>query len=122
MFKKLFGGPGKSQQQAQPQVDPQGAMEKLQNSIDQTDKRAKVLENKVNTLKMEALQKRKNKDNRGKNSDIKFLGALHAMKQMKMLEKELAKIDGMKTLLEQQRFMIESKPKMVIITFPRHIF
>ena len=30
------------------------------------------------------------------------------MKQMKMLEKELAQIDGMKTLLEQQRFMIES--------------
>ena len=58
---------------------------------------------------MEALQKRKNKDNRGKNSGIYFLGALHAMKQMKMLEKELAKIDGMKTLLEQQRFMIESK-------------
>ena len=58
---------------------------------------------------MEALQKRKSKDNRGKNSGINFLGALHAMKQMKMLEKELAKIDGMKTLLEQQRFMIESK-------------
>ena len=31
------------------------------------------------------------------------------MKQMKMLEKEQAKIDGMKTLLEQQKFMIESK-------------
>ena len=27
---------------------------------------------------------------------------------MKMHEKELAKIDGMKTLLEQQKFMIES--------------
>jgi len=27
---------------------------------------------------------------------------------MKMLEKELASIDGMKTLLEQQKFMIES--------------
>jgi hypothetical protein len=31
------------------------------------------------------------------------------MKQMKMFEKELAKIDGMKTLLEQQKFMIESE-------------
>jgi hypothetical protein len=31
------------------------------------------------------------------------------MKQMKMHEKELAKIDGMKTMLEQQRSMIESK-------------
>jgi hypothetical protein len=34
------------------------------------------------------------------------------MKSMKMLEKELAKIDGMKTLLEQQRFMIESKHRI----------
>ena len=32
------------------------------------------------------------------------------MKQMKMLEKELTKIDGMKTLLEQKRLMIESTP------------
>jgi len=57
------------------------------------------------------LQKRKNKDNRGNKFRIlisTIIGALHAMKQMKMLEKELASIDGMKTLLEQQKFMIES--------------
>ncbi len=30
------------------------------------------------------------------------------MKQYKMFERELAKIDGMKVLLEQQAFMIES--------------
>ena len=40
-------------------------MEKLANTIEHTEKRAKVLESKVNNLKMEALQKRKSKDNRG---------------------------------------------------------
>lgn len=48
---------------------------------------------------MKALEKKRNKDNRG---------ALHAMKSMKMHEKELNKIDGMKILLEQQKFMLES--------------
>jgi hypothetical protein len=40
-------------------------MEKLGNQIENVDKRAKVLENKVLSLKMEAIQKRKGKDNRG---------------------------------------------------------
>jgi hypothetical protein len=40
-------------------------MEKLENQIENVDKRSKVLENKINSLKMEALQKRKAKDNRG---------------------------------------------------------
>ena len=85
-------------------------MMKLADTIEHTEKRAKVLEKKVNDLKMEALQSRKNKDNRGILLILIKLsiGALHAMKRMKMLEKELAQIDGMKTLLEQQRFMIES--------------
>ena len=47
-------------------------MEKLANTIEHTEKRGKVLEAKVNNLKMEALQKRKNKDNRGMNSDKMF--------------------------------------------------
>ena len=41
------------------------------------------------------------------------LGALHALKQSKMFEKELTKIDGMRTLLTQQKIMIESKPRNV---------
>ncbi len=45
-----------------------------------------------------------------------LVGALHAMKQMKMLEREVAKIDGMKTLLEQQKFMIESSFLVLIIS------
>jgi hypothetical protein len=65
MFKKLFGGPGKPAQQAKPTVDPMQTMEKLGNQIENVEKRAKVLENKVNSLKMEAIQKRKGKDNRG---------------------------------------------------------
>jgi hypothetical protein len=40
-------------------------MEKLTMSIENTEKRAKVLENKVNSLKLEAVQKRKAKDTRG---------------------------------------------------------
>jgi hypothetical protein len=40
-------------------------MEKLTLSIENTEKRAKVLENKVTALKQDALLKRKNKDNRG---------------------------------------------------------
>jgi hypothetical protein len=51
-------------------------MEKLTLSIENTEKRAKVLENKVSSLKSDALLKRKNKDNRGNfisysmNSDV----------------------------------------------------
>jgi hypothetical protein len=47
-------------------------MEKLTLSIENTEKRAKVLENKVNGLKVEALQKRKAKDNRGMYLIIEF--------------------------------------------------
>ena len=66
-------------------------MEKLDNQIENIEKREKVLENKIKSLKMEAITKKKAKDNRG---------AIHALKQSKMYEKELAKIDGMKTLME----------------------
>ena len=37
------------------------------------------------------------------------IGAIFALKRKKMLEKEVAKLDGQMTLLEQQRLMIESK-------------
>jgi hypothetical protein len=38
-----------------------------------------------------------------------IIGALFALKRRKMLEKEVAKIEGQMVLLEQQRLMIESK-------------
>ena len=37
------------------------------------------------------------------------IGAIFALKRKKMLEKEVAKLDGQMVLLEQQRLMIESK-------------
>jgi len=63
-------------------VDVHSAMEKLDNQIENVDKRAKVLENKVNSLKQDALAKRKAKDNRGiqRILIIIFIGALHSMK------------------------------------------
>ncbi len=84
MFKKLFGGNGKPAQQKAPEVDSMATMEKLSNQIENVDKRARVLENKVNSLKMEAIQKRKAKDNRGipKNSDYVLTSfiQLHCMR------------------------------------------
>ena len=67
MFKKLFGNGGSaSKPQAQPaSVDVSSTMEKLDNQIENIDKRGKVLENQMNALKMEALQKKKAKDTRG---------------------------------------------------------
>jgi hypothetical protein len=41
-------------------------METLMNQIENMDKRAKVVENKCSSLKMEAIQKNKQKDKRGK--------------------------------------------------------
>lgn len=41
-------------------------MEKIDASLEHTEKRAKVLEAKVRGLKMEALEKKKAKDTRGK--------------------------------------------------------
>jgi hypothetical protein len=38
-----------------------------------------------------------------------LIGAVFALKRKKMLEKEVAKLDGQMVLLEQQRLMIESK-------------
>lgn len=94
------------------------------------EKRAKVLENRVNGLKNEALAKKKAKDQRGTHyiyscslinhlPNLICIGALHAFKQAKMFEKELAKIDGMKTLLTQQKFMIEStSPYFIKLILP----
>ena len=65
MFKKLFGGNQQPQKQTAAPVDTTATMEKLDNQIETIDKRAKVLEVKVNGLKKEALQKKNAKDQRG---------------------------------------------------------
>jgi hypothetical protein len=43
------------------------------------------------------------------------IGAIFALKRKKMLEKEVAKLDGQMVLLEQQRLMIESNPLLVLM-------
>ena len=58
-----------------------------------------MLENRNKDMKMEALQKNKAGDKRA---------ALHLMRQVKMHDKELAKLDGQAIMLEQQKMMIES--------------
>lgn len=50
------------------------------------------------------------------------VGAIFALKRKKMLEKEVAKLEGQMVLLEQQRLMIQSKcptnPDLLIPGFP----
>ena len=67
------------------------AVQKLDERVIDIEKRTKVIEARANNLKAEALQKKKNKDNRG---------AIMALKKKKMLEKEVNKLDGMRILLE----------------------
>ena len=71
----------------------------MDTQVNTVKQRIVVLENRTKALKQEALQKRKAKDERG---------ALMALKKMKMLEKELQKLDGQSIMLEQQKMMIES--------------
>lgn len=60
MFKKLFGSGGGSQKkQEQPQVDPMETMSKLQDQIDNVQKRSKKIEADMKRLTQEALEKKK---------------------------------------------------------------
>ena len=52
-MKKLFGG-GKKKEAA-PQKDPMETIQKLDSQIENIDKRAKILDNKIKALKSEAL-------------------------------------------------------------------
>jgi hypothetical protein len=76
-------------------------------------KRSKKIEMDMKRLMEEALQKKKQKDTRGKaitwHNLTNPIGAIFALKRKKMLEKEVAKLDGQMVLLEQQRMAIESK-------------
>lgn len=100
MLGKLFGGGSKKPAEApKPKVDPQESIKALNAQCETVEKRIRVLEVKNEELKKLALEKKKNKDQRG---------ALMAMKKMKMNEKELAKLDGQQIMLEKQKVMIES--------------
>ncbi len=89
-MKALFGS-SKKKEVPKP-VDASASMQNLQAQSDNLEKRIKVLDNNVKDLKNEAVAKKRAKDQRG---------ALHALKKAKMKEKEVAKLDGMKILLEQ---------------------
>ena len=70
MFKKLFGSsnaPAASQKkQAAPVVDPMTTMQRLQEQIDAVKARSKKVEVEMQNRLKEALEKKKQKDNRGK--------------------------------------------------------
>ena len=86
---KLFG---KNAKQEAPKVpDAHQAIQDLNMQCQNVEKRIKVLEQRQKDLKMQAVQKKKAGETRA---------ALVAMKQMKMQEKELAKLDGQQMLLE----------------------
>ena len=57
------------------------------------------MENKIKDAKATALTKKKGGDQRG---------AVMALKQMKMFEGELTKLDGQQIMLEQQKMTIQS--------------
>ena len=100
MLNKLFGGGSKAPPKEAPkEVDPREAINKLQAQSDSVNKRITVLEARVKDAKAQALAKRKAKDERG---------ALNCIRQMKMYEKELQKLDGQAAVLSQQQMMIES--------------
>ena len=102
MMKKLFGGGGGGNAPAakpKEEVDPREAINKLQAQNDAITKRINVLEARTKEAKANAIAKRKVKDERG---------ALNALRQMKMYEQELKKLDGQQAMLSQQQMMIES--------------
>ena len=104
MFKALFGSikstttlSNKTTQNQK--LDPHETMAKLVDQMENVEKRVKITEVKMKQLHEEALQKKKANDQRG---------ALFALKRKKMLERELAKLDGQMALLESQRLMLET--------------
>ena len=104
MFKKLFGGGSgggaPTNQPTQPApTDPAQTIERLENQCATIEKRVKVMENKIKDAKAQALAKKKAGDQRG---------AVMALKQMKMFEGELTKLDGQQIMLEQQKMTIQS--------------
>jgi len=93
---RLFGGKKKEKP-----ADPEEALNtinKLRGTLDDMDKRQKVLEAKARNELETAKEKNRQKDKRG---------ALYSLKKKKMYEAEVAKLDAAKMNLEQQIFMIE---------------
>lgn len=81
-------------------INQEEAARNLSNQIENIDKRQKVLEMKSKKLIQEALQLKKAKNTKA---------ALLAMKKKKLVDQEMNKIDGMKMLMEQQKYQLEGK-------------
>ena len=92
----LFGGSAKEEKKVGP--TPEESLKALGSQIDNIEKRSKLLDSKSKKLVQEALQKKKNKDEKG---------ALLCLKRKKMYENEMNKMDGMRVLMEQQRMQLE---------------
>ncbi|TNV75579.1 hypothetical protein FGO68_gene16148 [Halteria grandinella] len=99
MFKNLFGALKAKPQQPASIPDPHSALQRISDQIDNIEKRIKKIEVDMKTFLEEALCKKRANDQRG---------ALFALKRKKMLEKEVSKLDGQMTLLEQQRIVIQA--------------
>jgi hypothetical protein len=72
--------------------------------------RIKKKDHEILAFKTEALAKKKAKDERGKRVEIilyqNYLGALNAMRRMKMAQKEIVSLEGQQMMLEEQIIMI----------------
>ena len=88
-MKKLFN---KKAEVAKPQVDPHEQLQKLTNQCQVIEKRISVLDKRQTDHKSQAIAKKRSGDQRG---------ALLELKKSKMVEKELAKLNGHLMLLEQ---------------------
>ena len=94
---RLFGGGKKKEKPVDP-ADALNTINKLRGTLEDLDKRQKVLEAKARNELETAKEKNRQKDKRG---------ALYSLKKKKMYEAEVAKLDASKMNLEQQIFMIE---------------
>jgi charged multivesicular body protein 4 len=94
---RLFGGGKKKEPQQNPEQALQ-TIEKLRKTLDNLDKRQKLLEAKARNELENAKKKIRQKDKRA---------ALYSLKKKKMYEAEVGKLDAIKMSMEQQIFMIE---------------
>ncbi len=76
------------------------------------------MDNEIKALKTEALAKKKAKDDRGKRVEIifyqKYLGAINAMRRMKLAQNQIVSLEGQQMMLEEQITMIQGKRVRVI--------
>ena len=80
--------------------DPMATLQKLDEQVECIEKKEKVLQIKIKDLVKEALE------NKQANNQKK---AIFALRKKKLYQQELDKLDGMKTMLEEQKITLESR-------------